>query len=124
MNHSDTIIIMLTVMHIIAAIGGSIVTIIGMVTVTRWAWRRVASKPEPVTPAADLGDIQPKDWSLHSLFDKCRRHPDYIGGTIFTVYDLTEGSMYYSGAGCYQHERELTEHLTVQGNEFINLKSI
>lgn len=52
MNQSEFVIIMLAIMHIIAAICGSACTFVGMMVIMRWAWRLgkapgVDTLPEP-----------------------------------------------------------------------------
>lgn len=55
--------------------------------------------------------------SIHDLFAKVRAHPDFVGGTIFTLDDVAERGELPSD----WKEKWLTDRLVECGNETLDL---
>ena len=55
--------------------------------------------------------------SIYALFAKVRSHPDFVGGTIFTVDDLPEGTKLPDD----WREKWLSDRLAEQGNDLLDL---
>ena len=54
--------------------------------------------------------------SIYSLMQQVRNHPDFVGGTIFTIHDIPEGKRLPPN----WREKWLTDSLTEHGNAVLD----